>query len=155
MLSDHPTALPISAIPKDRQLWLVLAGTIVVALLLRYLLPTGFSREMAASGISLLSFLLFYPLVEEVLFRYLIQGELLRYGFWRRRRLGVSRANLLTSSLFVMAHTIHQPLIAALSVMIPSLVLGYFRERYGRLSPSVGLHMGFNLAYLWAGLSAS
>jgi membrane protease YdiL (CAAX protease family) len=152
MTVDPPLPRPIASALKDRQLWLVLVGTVVVALLLWSLLPTGFARSLAGNGTALLSFLLLYPLVEEVLFRGVIQGELLGRAFWRRRHRGLSRANLVTSLLFVVMHMIHQPAGRALAVMIPSLVMGHFRERYDSLAPPVILHVLFNLAYLCAGL---
>lgn len=130
----------------------MLVATLATGLLLWLLLPIGFARDMAGSAAALFSFLLLYPLVEELLFRGLVQGELLRHPFWRHRRVGLSHANLATSLVFVLVHVIHQPPIWTSTVLIPSLVLGHFRERYNSLVPPMALHMMFNLTYLCAGL---
>ena len=71
---------------------------------------------------------LLYPVVEEIVFRGLLQ-ELVR-DYISRRTLGpVTVANLLTSLLFAGLHFIyHAPLWAAL-VFFPSLVFGFFKDR--------------------------
>jgi membrane protease YdiL (CAAX protease family) len=88
---------------------------------------------------------LLYPVVEEIIFRGLIQ-ELVR-DYISRHSLGpVTIANLLTSLLFTGLHFIyHAPLWAAL-VFFPSLVFGFFKDRTNHLSCNARLS-GVNRGY--------
>lgn len=92
---------------------------------------------------------LLYPLIEELLFRGLLQGRLLRHAPLRRHWYGLTGANLLTSLVFTGLHFLMHPPLAAAAVLAPSLVFGYFRDRYGRLEASVALHAFYNLGYVW------
>lgn len=92
---------------------------------------------------------LFFPVVEELLFRGLLQ-EFVRDYFSRRRFGPLSVANLVTSVLFVLAHLMFRG-VAVLNVLVflPSLVFGYFKERTGRLLAPILLHAWYNLGFLW------
>lgn len=90
-----------------------------------------------------------YPLIEEGLFRGLIQGELIRRVPFQRQWRGLTLANLLTSGVFVAAHFFYHPPLAALGVLIPSLLFGYFRDRHRRLLSPFLLHGYYNLGYFW------
>jgi len=138
---------------RDPQLNLVLAGTAMVGLGLWLLLAPGYARPLVADPWRLLAILLLYPVVEEWVFRGVLQGELLRRPGLRQRHLGVTRANLLTSLLFAATHLVHQPPLWALAVLVPSLVLGHFRERYAGLRLPIALHILFNAVYVLAGVS--
>ena len=137
--------------PSDWQLWITLLGAIAVVLVLRQLLPTGYASHITSSTIMLASTLLLYPLVEELLFRGVIQGELLRHDFWSRQHFFISRANLMTSFLFALLHLVHQAPIWALAVTVPSLVMGHFRERYRSIVAALALHVYFNGVFIIAG----
>jgi hypothetical protein len=91
---------------------------------------------------------LLYPVVEEIVFRGLLQ-ELIR-DYISRQSLGpVTIANLLTSLLFTALHFIyHLPLWAAL-VFFPSLVFGFFKDRTHRLVAPITLHVFYNAGYFW------
>ena len=91
---------------------------------------------------------LFYPVVEEIVFRGLVQE--LVHEYISQRFLGpLSIANLLTSCLFTGLHFLyHAPLWAAL-VFFPSLVFGFFKDRSGRLTSPVLLHIFYNAGFLW------
>ncbi|WP_372972140.1 JDVT-CTERM system glutamic-type intramembrane protease MrtJ [Marinobacter sp.] len=119
---------------------------------MRWLLPGGFAAGYVGDWMALAGLLLVYPVVEEVLFRGVIQGELLRRPFFACSLAGISAANVTTSGLFVLLHLFHQPLGWALAVAIPSLVLGYFRERYQGVWMPIFLHVLFNGTYLVAGI---
>jgi len=95
-----------------------------------------------------LSLVLLYPIVEEIVFRGLLQ-ELLR-DYVSRRSLGpLTIANLLTSVLFAGLHFIyHAPLWAAL-VFFPSLVFGFFKDRTNHLLAPIILHVFYNAGYFW------
>lgn len=91
-----------------------------------------------------------YPVLEEWLFRGLIQPQLLRHRRGRRSVLGISAANGLTSLLFAAAHLFSQPLPWAAAVMVPSLVFGAFRDRYRSVVPAIILHCFYNVGFfLW------
>lgn len=99
-----------------------------------------------------LSLVLLYPVMEEVVFRGLIQDAMHRYlttPSWYPTRFPVSQANLLTSLLFTVLHFInHAPMWAAL-VLIPSLIFGYFKDRHQHLAAPILLHVWYNLGYFW------
>ena len=91
--------------------------------------------------------ILFYPIVEELAFRGVIQGYLA--GHMKGQYLGglLSASNLVTSLLFVAIHFVHHPPLWAMAVMVPSLIFGYFRERFGSVIPAVLLHAFYNGVY--------
>jgi membrane protease YdiL (CAAX protease family) len=90
----------------------------------------------------------FYPLVEEMVFRGLLQE--LVHEYISHHSLGlISVANLVTSVAFTAMHFIyHAPLWAAL-VFFPSLVFGFFKDRTGRLTTPILLHIFYNAGFLW------
>lgn len=98
----------------------------------------------------LLWMVLVFPLLEEIVFRGVIQGSLLRLARLRRAWLGLSAANGLASMVFVLMHLVYNPPLHALAVLAPSLVLGFFRERYDSVWPPVVLHVVFNLMWFVA-----
>lgn len=92
--------------------------------------------------------LLFYPVIEELAFRGVIQEFIAsRTKQWVFYPL--SLANMLTSVLFVLIHFIHHPPLWAMMVFVPSLIFGYFKEQYGRIYPSILLHIFYNAASLF------
>ena len=126
----HFVAASVLAVPA----WLVLGMVVGVHM------QTLVGWRAWASGVLLL------PLLEEWVFRGLLQGQLLR--LWEGRRLGfVSWANLCTSGAFVAMHFIAQPAAWALAVALPSLVLGHLRERLGSAGPGVLMHAYFNAGF--------
>ena len=140
---------------RDPQLLVTLVGTVITGVALWHWLPHGYAAHIAASPWLILNIVLIYPVVEELLFRGFIQAELLRHRLTAIRHLGISRANMLTSILFVGLHLIHQAPLWALSVLVPSLVLGHFRERYDSLLAPMLLHILFNATWLTAGVTAN
>ncbi len=89
-----------------------------------------------------------YPVLEEMVFRGLIQGELMRKTVFKQQYQGITLANVLTSSLFVTAHLFTHPVGMAVLVFLPSLIFGYFRDRFdGWLLPAMLLHGYYNLGY--------
>lgn len=101
--------------------------------------PSGWNAWM--------SFVLVHPIAEELLFRGMLQGELLRLTTINGTalRLGpVSWANLLSTVAFVAFHLPAQPLAWALAVAVPSLVFGHLRERFASVWPPVLVHAAYN-----------
>jgi membrane protease YdiL (CAAX protease family) len=137
---------------KDTHLAVILLGSLLVGLGLSFVFPSTFSESATADRLVLLNLLLLYPLVEELLFRGVIQEVLLKRSGLAIRNLGISYANCITSILFVGLHFIHHPPVWAIAVFIPSLVLGYMRERYISLLVPISLHMLFNAIFLLAGI---
>ncbi len=88
-----------------------------------------------------------WPLAEEGLFRGLIQPALGRTRGGAREAWGVTTANAATSALFAVAHLFaHAPAWAAATI-VPSLVFGYFRDRYGSVAPGAALHVFYNAGW--------
>lgn len=137
---------------KDTHLAAILFGSLLVGFGLFFVLPQAFSESVTADPLVLLNLLLLYPLVEELLFRGVIQEALLKRSGLAVRNLGITRANFITSILFVGLHFIHHSPIWAMAVFVPSLALGHMRERYTSLLVPISLHMLFNGIYLLAGM---
>ena len=91
--------------------------------------------------------IVFYPIIEELAFRGVIQEFLGKQFSSAFNLFGISIANILTSVLFVGMHLFHHPLIWALATFIPSLVFGYFKEKFNHILPSIILHIFYNLCY--------
>lgn len=97
-----------------------------------------------------LSLLLAQPLLEEVVFRGGLQGWLIEKTWGRRTVLHITLANMLTSVAFVAMHLFYHAPLMALLVIVPSLLFGYFRDRYdGWLIPSIVLHCFYNAGYFF------
>jgi membrane protease YdiL (CAAX protease family) len=146
-------ALTLRMAATDWQFQLVIAGSVMTGIAFWLWLPAGYSNAIAADPWLIFSFLLLYPLVEEWVFRGILQGELLKQEWGKRRGIGVSNANLLTSIVFVLLHFINHPPLWAVAVFVPSLALGHFRERHDSLVTPMLLHPFFNLTYLVAGIA--
>lgn len=92
---------------------------------------------------------LWQPWFEEILFRGFLQGSWAEHPLGKRSFFGISAANLLVSFLFTLMHFWTHPALWAASVFFPSLLFGYFRDRYGSLYPSIFLHMFYNGGYFY------
>lgn len=107
--------------------------------------------SLAGRSFTPLQFLLLglvFPLLEELAFRGLVQGHLLRIAGLSRRTCLVTRANAITSLLFAAAHLLHQPPWIAALILLPSLLFGEMRDRYASTRPSIALHVYYNLGLL-------
>lgn len=146
----NPTTLSLG---NDGQLWLAIMAALpcwaALYLITQPLVQPGWPLRAPWLFISLA---LLYPIMEEAVFRGLIQQGLHRHLpslSWYPASLPVSPANLCTSLLFTAFHfTNHTPLWAAL-VFIPSLIFGYFRDRHRHLAAPILLHAWYNLGYFW------
>jgi len=135
--------------PDYRFVLALLAGILVVWLGHGWLPPFSSSHDFDWKLV--LSLIVWQPLFEEMLFRGLIQGQLAKRDWGRRCWLQISAANAVTSLLFVGIHMIRNPPIFSLTLFIPSLVFGYFRDRCNSVYPSILLHCAYN-AFVIAGL---
>lgn len=77
------------------------------------------------------------PIVEELLFRGLIQGAF-------TRRVGPVAAIFVTALIFSAAHITNEGFFAPIVLFPPALVLGYLRYRSGSLAPGMVAHATFN-----------
>ena len=88
-----------------------------------------------------------WPLLEELVFRGTLQPALARTAWGVRENWGITTANVVTSVLFAGAHlAAHDPALAA-ATFVPSIVFGYFRDRYGSIGPGAALHMFYNAGW--------
>lgn len=118
-----------------------------VGALVAWTMGSLFHERESLTWLLFISLVLWQPLVEELLFRGVIQGFLLGTAFGSARRWGLSMANLVTTLAFVLLHFVNQPAIWAIGVVIPSIVFGLFRDRSGSIWPPLALHILFNGAF--------
>ena len=101
-----------------------------------------------ASPVTYLLPVVLYPVLEEIVFRGLIQE--LVHDYISPRFFGpISVANLLTSVLFAGLHLLSQPLLWGMLVFFPSLVFGFFKDRHRSLYAPIMLHVFYNAGFLW------
>ena len=131
--------------PFDAHFALALSAAVPVWIALAWAVGPSLVLPRALAG--WLAFVLLWPLIEELLFRGLLQGQLLRLmaSSNHPKRIGpITWANALTTLAFVALHLPAQPLAWALAVALPSLVLGHLRERFASVWSAVALHMVYN-----------
>lgn len=97
--------------------------------------------------LNILLAVLIYPVLEEAAFRGWLQGRFLAWTSGQKKWQGISLANLLTSLAFMSVHFFYHSWWWALAVIVPSLVFGYFRERYQSILPGTALHIWYNAGY--------
>lgn len=90
---------------------------------------------------------LLYPVVEELVFRGLLQEKLWQTRLSRLSIYCISLPNIVTSAIFTGFHFLAHPPAWAVAVIIPSLVFGFFRDRYQHVLPAVVLHVFYNCGY--------
>ena len=142
--------------PFLRDRWFIMAlvaGPICWVLLWLTVMPT-FSVEKNAIWIILLLTIAWYPVLEEMLFRGIVQGALFAKPWGAKSFAGLSVANGITSLLFVMAHLWYQPATWAVTVIVPSLVYGFFRDRFLNIYPCIILHAFYNGGFVTFNLLA-
>lgn len=137
---------------RDGLWWLAVSAAVPAWFVLTRMAPP---RAVEPLGLTTLLLMVgWQPLIEELLFRGALQGRLLATTWGGRRRGGVSIANVLTSSLFALAHLAYHPPLWALATFIPSLAFGSLRERHASVGPAVLLHGWYNAVYLLAQAAA-
>ena len=139
MLPTRPTRAPDAHLT----LALVLAVPVWAALGLM----AGPVMYVPSGWTAWISFALAYPVVEELLFRGILQGEALRLTTKNGRTLHVgpvSLANVIVTVAFVALHLPAQPPGWALAVAVPSLIFGHLRERFASVWPSALMHAVYN-----------
>lgn len=133
---------------KDKYYWFA-----VTAALLYWIALSIYSQRVPSFDLiehdwqKIILFVLLYPLIEEIVFRGLLQSYL-QVKIKQSPVRVISYANIFTSILFVTLHIFYQPIIWALIVFIPSIVFGYFKEKYNSLLPSIFLHSYYNAGFI-------
>ena len=105
-------------------------------------------RSSAVSLSIVVMSVIFYPVLEEIVFRGGLQGALLTRPALCRSIAGISLACVITSLLFAAAHLLRQPPLWAALVFIPSLIFGWARERHDSLVSPTVLHMSYNAGFI-------
>ncbi len=90
-----------------------------------------------------------YPIVEELCFRGFLQEQLLTQNFAKQQYFQITLANVLCSIAFVALHGIYHTWSFALMVFVPSLIFGFFRDRYQSVIPGIMLHCWYNSGTFW------
>jgi hypothetical protein len=139
----QPVAWPLD----DRHFRWAIAAAVPVWLALGSGLAGPLYRP--AGAVAWASFLLIQPVIEETIFRGLLQGQWLRIRGVHRVA-GFTTANWLASALFVAMHAFVQPPVWALAVVVPSLIYGHLRERFRSIWPSVAVHAVYNAGFALA-----
>lgn len=151
--TDHPTSRPswmddLGLLPgwgwlADLRFGLALLAGVLFWLVLAFLGKAGSTVEL----VPLVSLVLVQPLVEELLFRGVLQGQLMTQSWGRRQLGGFTLANLAASVLFTALHFASHPPLWAIGVLLPSLLYGYFRDRHHSVYPAIALHVFYNAGY--------
>lgn len=91
--------------------------------------------------------LFIHPLTEELVFRGLLQQQIL-YDFHKPvMNSAITSANLITSVAFSALHLFTHNFYWSLVILFPSLVFGYFADKYKSTKPSIILHVIYNTGY--------
>jgi len=98
---------------------------------------------------SLFFLIVFYPVIEELAFRGVIQEYIAAKTKQYPSLFYFTIANIVTSLLFVAMHFVHHTPLWAMLVFVPSLIFGYFKEQYGHIGASIFLHMLYNACSLF------
>lgn len=132
---------------KDDKYWWIALFSVVpfYLLLILYIQKPLTPKFNHLWSTSFFFFSFFYPVVEEIIFRGMFQSyaaKIVNKHIWI-----LSYANILTSIIFCSLHIIYQPSLWALSVFIPSIIFGYFKDKYNSLIPPIMLHIFYNASY--------
>jgi membrane protease YdiL (CAAX protease family) len=131
----------------------LIIGVVIWGILWLTLMPT-FTLKNESIALILFTGVIWSPLLEEIFFRGVLQGFILKRPWGNSTILHLTKANWLTSFGFAIAHLWHQPIMWAILVFVPSLVYGFFRDRYNHTFPSILLHAFYNGGFILANLMA-
>lgn len=151
IVSSVLTDIGLASFPsfmKDRLFVLALfSGVLVWSVFWFTVVPTFSVAQDSIVRIFILT-VIWYPVLEEILFRGMIQKYLFNNPWGRTTFAGLSEANWSTSLLFVLAHFLYQPAMWAILLIIPSLAYGFFRDKYASIYPSILLHSFYNAGFV-------
>lgn len=138
-----------TAFRRDYRFWLAVAAAIPVWWVLYVVTRPALNLTWPLDQpLLFIQLALLYPLLEEVVFRGAIQSAGHRWlpAVWFGP---ISLSNAATSTLFAALHLLYHAPPWALAVFVPSLLFGYFKDRYRALSAPVALHAYYNIGYYW------
>ncbi len=131
----------------DYIFWLsVLLAPLLLWLFLSLINPINNNTTHNLTTIFLI--ILLNPILEEIVFRGYLQNMLLKYKPLVINIIGISFANLIVSIIFALLHLLNSSAIMAAAILIPSLVFGFFYQRYQSIIPSILLHIYYNIIFL-------
>jgi len=139
---------------KDRLFLLALTGGVITCLIIWLTIAPTFSLQDRTISKLFFMGVIYYPVLEEILFRGIIQGSIIKKAWGIKKYLHLTGANWSSSVLFVFAHFWYQPMLWALMLFVPSLIFGFFRDRYSSIYPCIGLHMFYNAVFILVNLIA-
>ena len=132
----------------DKVMWATIIAAPVTLLLLFWWQP-----ELASTGVQwpkeAILLILLLPLIEELAFRGYLQGRLAASTVQRFSIYSISGQNLITTVVFSSFHLLSHSALWSLAVVIPSLIFGFFRDKYQSVIPAVILHAYFNGLYFY------
>lgn len=128
---------------RDYRFLLTLVGAVFVLWAIHDMMPP-FASSFEFHWKLWLSLVIWQPVVEEILFRGILQGQLKKTAWGPRSWLNITAANVVTSILFAAIHLVSNAPLFALAVFVPSLVFGYFRDSCNSVYPPILLHSVFN-----------
>ena len=132
---------------RDPLFVMALFAGVVFWLLLWSLVPVNPLPWTLVWSFPFLSVVLWQPLLEELLFRGFLHGQLLRASWGRRTTGGITSANGITSLLFMFGHWYGHSLVWTISVIVPSLLFGFMQDRFQSTDPAIALHMFYHAGY--------
>jgi len=90
-----------------------------------------------------------YPILEEVVFRGALQGWLRKRDRMLHNWRGLTLANVITSIAFSASHLFWNSMGLSIAVFAPSVIFGFFRDRYDHLHTPIALHIFYNAGFVW------
>lgn len=127
----------------------LLAAVLIAPLPLAPWLPPWDSRVYEHGILTAAALCIAYAVIEEVIFRGVIQSWLLARMKQKNSICHFSRANIATSILFALAHLWQHPQWLIPGYFAISLLFGHLRERYHGIRIPLALHAYYNLLLLF------
>jgi membrane protease YdiL (CAAX protease family) len=129
---------------------LSLIAVIFMPLLILSWIPPWEQDYLKEDSIKVILLFLLIPVVEEIIFRGILQTWLRTLTWFKLAKFEISLANITTSCLFSVFHIWQHPLFLFPGYLLVSLVLGYYREKYKGMWIPICLHSYFNVVLLLA-----
>ena len=130
---------------KDAIFYLALSASIPLKILI--VLLNLYVKTYPNLSIYFILFLLFISFSEELFFRGFLMpvfSSFIKGKFWF-----FSYSNIIVSFIFSISHIFLHNIFWSALVFFPSLIYGYFREKYESILPPVVLHFVYNLVYFY------
>ena len=132
---------------RDREFYLALLAGLPVLSAIYLFIPVSTGSIHPGQWSVVVALVIWQPFWEELFFRGIIQGQVYKRSWGQRAWLKISNANMVASVAFVALHIAYNPNLWSVSVFIPTLVFGYFRERHNSIYSAFALHGFYNLGY--------